>query len=116
MADKVRIKAEIERRLSELSDACVGQRYAYQSLLEFIGSLPEETVKGFTFKAIPRLLDMIPPSVRAKTYIGKLSDTLENEGYHTDAKIVRETIRIMNGDKVGMATMDEESVNMFLNQ
>ena len=42
MTDKEKILAEIEKRLAGLSDGCVGQRYAYQTLKEFINSLPEE--------------------------------------------------------------------------
>ena len=54
---------------------------------------------------------MIEPTGRAKAYIAKLADALEVEGYSTDAKIVRESLKIMNGEKVPMATMDEESVS-----
>lgn len=38
------------------------------------------------------------------------------EGYITDAKIVRESINLMNGEKVPMATMDEESVSEDLGE
>ena len=58
------------------------------------------------FKALPRLLDMIQPSDRAKYYCGRLADALEREGYTTDAKIVREIFRMMDGERVAMATMD----------
>lgn len=44
MTDKEKIRAEIESRLKRLTDGCVGQRYAYRTLLEFIDSLPEEPV------------------------------------------------------------------------
>ncbi len=70
----------------------------------------------FTFKAIPRLLEMIEPTDRAKAYIAKLADILEVEGYSTDAKIVRECLKIMNGEKVPMATMDEEPVSEELEE
>lgn len=84
----------------------------FAHLLSFIDSLQEEPVnKGYTFKSIPRLLDMIQPSDRAKAYVAKLADSLDEQGYHTDAKIVRESIKIMNGEKVAMATMDEEPVS-----
>lgn len=74
--------------------------------------IKEEPVsERFAFKAIPRLLEMIEPTDRAKSYIAKLADTLEVEGYLTDAKIVRESLKIMNGEKVPMATMDEEPVS-----
>ena len=83
----------------------------------YIDSLQEEPVKDrFAFKVIPRLLDMIEPTDRAKAYIAKLADTLEVEGYSTDAKIVRESLKIMNGEKVPMATMDEEPVSEELNE
>lgn len=68
----------------------------------------------FAFKAIPRLLEMIEPTDRAKAYIAKLADALEVEGYSTDAKIVMESLKIMNGEKVPMATMDEEPVSEWL--
>ena len=83
-----------------------------EGMVEYRNSLQEEPVsKIFTFKAIPRLLEMIKPTDRAKAYITKLADTLEVEGYLTDAKIVRERIKIMNGEKVSMATMDGEPVS-----
>ena len=71
----------------------------------------EPVSERFAFKAIPRLLEMIEPTDRAKAYIEKLADALEVEGYLTDAKIVRESLKIMNGEKVAMATMDEEPVS-----
>jgi hypothetical protein len=64
----------------------------------------------FTFTSLPRLLDRIKPTDRAKWYSSRLADALEKEGYITDAKIVRESIKLMNGEKVPMATMDEEPV------
>lgn len=63
--------------------------------------------KDFTFKSIPRILEMVEPSERAKSYCEELAKSLENECYLTDAKIVRESIKMMNGEKVSMATMDE---------
>ena len=64
--------------------------------------------KEYTFKVIPRLLGMIQPTDRAKSYCQKLIDSLEQEGYSTDAKIVRDCLKQMNGEKVAMATMDEQ--------
>ena len=79
--------------------------------------LVEEPVsERFAFKAIHRLLEMIEPTDRVKAYIAKLADALEVEGYHTDAKIVRESLKIMNGEKVPMATMDEEPVSEDLGE
>ena len=64
--------------------------------------------KEYTFKSIPRLLDMIEPTERAKAYSKKLIKTLTEEGYHTDAKIVGECLKQMNGEVVAMAVMDEQ--------
>ena len=63
--------------------------------------------KEYTFKSLPRLLEMVEPTERAKAYCLKLIDTLVKEGYVTDAKIVGECLKIMNGEKVALATMDE---------
>ena len=64
--------------------------------------------KVYTFKAIPRLLGLIQPSARAKSYCQKLIASLEQEGYSTDAKIVRGYLKRMNGETIAMATMDEQ--------
>ena len=64
--------------------------------------------KEYTFKSLPRLLDMIEPTSKAKAYCQKLIDTLVKEGYATDAKIVGERLKIMNGEDVPMAIMDEK--------
>ena len=61
--------------------------------------------KEYTFKSIPRLLDMIEPTERAKAYCQRLMDALKKEGYHTDAKIVGECLKQMNGEHVAMAVM-----------
>ena len=92
-----------------------GHCWLDEQRIEAIGmavkALQEEPVsERFAFKAIPRLLEMIEPTDRAKAYIAKLADTLELEGYSTDAKIVMESLKIMNGEKVAMATMDEKPV------
>jgi len=63
--------------------------------------------KEYTFKPLPRLLDMIEPTSKAKAYCQKLIDILVKEGYATDAKIVGESLKIMNGEDVPMAIMDE---------
>jgi hypothetical protein len=72
--------------------------------------------KEYTFKSIPRLLDMIEPSEKAKFYCQKLIDTLTKEGYNTDVKIVDECLKRMNGEKVGMATMDEKKQSPKFNE
>ena len=84
--------------------------YAFaKDLLDWLERQGKETSeKEFTFKALPRLLEMMEVSDRAKAYTEKLAVALDNEGYHTDAKIVRESIKIMNGEEVPMATMDEQ--------
>ena len=64
--------------------------------------------KEYTFKSLPRLLDMIEPTSKAKAYCQKLIDTLEKEGYTTDAKIVGECLKKMNGEDIPMAIMDEK--------
>ena len=88
-----------------------------QTCISVLFSLKEEPVsERFTFKAIPRLLEMIEPTDRAKAYIAKLADILEVEGYSTDAKIVMESLKIMNGEKVPMATMDEEPLSEELDK
>lgn len=95
------------------------KRWAYISVLlnldnscNFGKNSQEEPVSDrFVFKAIPRLLEMIESSERAKSYVTKLADAFDVEGYHTDAEIVRESLKMMNGEKVAMATMDEEPVS-----
>ena len=62
----------------------------------------------YTFNSIPRLLEMIKPTGRAKAYCQKLIDSLLQEGYATDAKIVSDCLKQMNGEKVAMATIDEQ--------
>lgn len=64
--------------------------------------------KEYTFKAIPRLLELMQPTSRAKSYCQKLIDSLEQEGYSADAKIVRGRLKLMEGETVAMATMDEQ--------
>lgn len=66
------------------------------------------TNKEYTFKAIPRLLEMIQQTYKAKSYCQKLIDSFEQEGYIADANIVRDCLKQMNGEKVAMATMDEQ--------
>lgn len=78
---------------------------------EYFNIVTEEkqgTQKEYTFKSIPRLLDMIEPTSSAKVYCQKLIDTLVKEGYTIDAKIVEDCLKQMNGEAVPMATMDEQ--------
>lgn len=65
-------------------------------------------VKEYAFKSLPRLLDMIESTSKAKTYCQKLIDSLVKEGYITDAKMVEKCLKRMNGEDVPMAIMDEK--------
>lgn len=65
----------------------------------------------YIFNSIPRLLEMIKPTDRAKSYCQKLIDSLLQEGYITDANIVSNCLKQMNDEKVAMATMDEQDLN-----
>lgn len=86
-----------------------GKTFALTAIRVLLDSMQKEPAsERFAFKAIPRLLEMIELTDRAKAYVAKLVDALEKEGYVTDAKIVRESLMIMKGEKVVMATMDEE--------
>ena len=79
------------------------------SLKDMVAWLEKQSKKKeYTFKSIPRLLNMIVPSEKAKSYCQKLIDTLTKEGYDTDAKIVADYLKQMNGEGVAMATMDED--------
>lgn len=116
MIDKEKIRKEVERLKSQLlRGSCLEancKEEAYNEVLAILDTLQEEPVGDkLVFEAIPRLLEMVGATDRAKAYTAKLADTLESEGYHTDAKIVRENIKLMNGEKVPMATMDKESVS-----
>ena len=119
--DKIREKVEELQEQAEYNyDICttqhemqfwLGEQSVLTKLKEYIDSLQEKPIKDrFVFKAIPRLLDMIEPTDKAKSYVAKLADAFDSEGYYTDAKIVRESLKIMNDEKVPMATMDEEPV------
>jgi hypothetical protein len=117
-----KIRAEIERRIEDIKamdfyDQLDSHRKEIvdilNELLSFIDSIQKDSVnkERFFFKALLRLLEMIEPTERAEYYIAKLAYSLGKEGYATDAKLVRETIKIMNGEKVGLAVMDEKPVS-----
>ena len=98
---------ELDREISQCGDILSFINSIRETSESSDASIPENTGKDrLAFKALPRLLDMIQPSDRAKYYCVRLADALEREGYTTDAKIVRETVRMMDGEKVAMATMD----------
>ena len=71
--------------------------------------LEKQGEKEFTFKSIPRLLEMVEPTDRAKSYCQKLIDSLVKERYGTDAKIVEGVLKGWNGEYVPMAIMDEQN-------
>lgn len=77
---------------------------------QMIAWLEKQDKNRYIFKSIPRLLEMIKPTDRAKSYCQKLIDSLLQEGYITDAKIVSNCLKQMNGETVAMATMDEKPV------
>lgn len=93
---------------SNISDMALKADHITRKQLESWLEKQEFVNKEYTFKAIPRLLEMIQPTDRAKSYCQKLIDSLEQEGYSTDAKIVTDWLKTMNGEKVAMATMDEQ--------
>ena len=91
----------------ETKSHCWGK--SVNKILAWLEKQGEQKPKDkYTFKSIPRLLDMIEPTDRAKSYCKKLIDSLQTEGYVTDAKIVSDCLKQMNGEKVAMATMDEQ--------
>ena len=76
----------------------------------------ENQHKPFTFKALPRLLEMVDRNERSISYSNKLAEALKNEGYTLDSNIVKESIKLMSGEDVPLATMDEkESTKSNLN-
>jgi hypothetical protein len=79
----------------------------YDDVLAWLEKQGEQ--KPYTFNAIPRLLEMIKPTDKAKAYCQKLIDSLEEEGYKKDAKIVDGFLKQWNGEEVPMATMDEQN-------
>ena len=120
---------QLRAKIAALQDATMDENKNFRSAYDegkfdalsavdaLLDSLQEKPIKDrFVFKAIPRLLDMIEPTDKAKSYVAKLADAFDSEGYYTDAKIVRESLKIMNGEKVPMATMDEEPVSEELEE
>ena len=105
------VKADIERQVLVISNhgqAFAGyissvlspkhiKQWAYIDDLLKLSNVERIGKDCIVFKSIPRLLDMLEPTDRVKWYADKLADALEKEGYSTDAKIVRESIKIMNG-------------------
>ena len=115
------LKESEDERILEIIKHCIESRYLHTSTIKGISQKQcfawlekqgeqKSVDKEYTFKAIPRLLDMMEPTEKAKAYCQKLIDTLKKEGYHTDAKIVGECLRGMNGENVAMAVMDEQPI------
>lgn len=106
-----KIRKELIFYLQEEIPQCSIQEHA-DKMKEFITWLEKQGKNKFkdryTFNSIPRLLEMVKPTDRAKAYCQKLVDSLLQEGYATDAKIVSNCLKQMNGEKVAMATMDEQ--------
>ena len=93
-----------DKLIKELGEYKV--KYTQEVLSQYLEKQGKQ--KEYTFKSIPRLLDMIEPSDRAKAYCQKLIGALVREGYAADAKIVEECLKKMNGEDVPMAVMDEK--------
>ena len=75
---------------------------------QYMAKLGQPKIKFFIFKAIPRLLEMLPVSKRAISYCEMLAEQFEKEGYEVDAKLLRERIEIMKGNKLPKyVVMDE---------
>lgn len=101
-------ESENERTRKELIDFVKSRLAGFPQCKKYIAWLDKQgEQKEYTFKSLPRLLNMIEPTSKAKAYCQKLIDSLVKEGYYTDAKIVGECIKKMNGEKVSLATMDE---------
>lgn len=105
-----RIRKELIAFLKEnLETGRADETWSMSGLERWIAWLEKQgEQKEYTFKSLPRLLDMIEPTSKAKAYCQKLIDALVKEGYTTDAKIVGECLKAMNGENVPMAIMDEK--------
>ena len=118
------IREEIERRIANFNtlhntavlrkdtdgvariDCALGQ---LQHLLSFLDTLQEPD--GLHFLPMVRLVEMIRTDEwcdRGKRYTEKIVSALENEGYSTDARLVRNHIKYMDGEDVPRATMDKQ--------
>lgn len=84
------------------------------TMISWVRSQGVNAKDSFVFKSLPRILEMITtPDDRAIFYCTRLAETLENEGYLVDSRIIRESIKMMKGEEVPMATMDEEEQVVF---
>ena len=80
--------------------------------------LPKEIVKieqdnsdSLQFSSILRLIDMIDIAqwnkYNGESYCNKLAVALDRLGYFKDARLVREHIKMKNGENIAMATQDK---------
>ena len=72
---------------------------------------------GLHFSPMLRLLGMIinkDPSDRKRIegYTKKLIDNLKEEGFDDDARVAEDYLKALNGEPVGMATMDEVELKL----
>ena len=86
----------------------------FSELYDFVEELKNKK-KRFSFKSLPRLIDMLEPTAKAQKYCAKLIEQLKGEGYDTDAKIVNECLMTMQGEEVAMAVMDEDNSRFLPN-
>lgn len=81
------------------------------SIDTMISWVENQSVDGkdsLVFKTLPHLLRLITPDDRAIFYCTRLAESLESEGYLVDSRIIKESIKMMKGEEVPLATMDEE--------
>lgn len=97
---------EVAKTVVSRDGTLYGKKYNCREWIAWLEKQGKQ--KEYTFKSIPRLLDMIEPTSKAKAYCQKLINTLKEEGYNTDAKIVEEVLKGWNGENVPMAVMDEQ--------
>jgi rubrerythrin len=62
--------------------------------------------KNAKFTSILRILEALPFNRRTEVYVEKLIESLKNEGYVIDAKLVEEKLKWLRGEDIPMATMD----------
>lgn len=112
------IRAEIERLMNDCTldeDYKAAYKFSLYRLMRFLDTLQEQD--GLHFLPMVRLVEMIRTDEwcdRGKRYAEKLVSALENEGYSTDARLVRNHIKYMDGEDVPMATMDKQDPEVDL--
>lgn len=104
------IRKDLIEFVRQYGDNYYGQ-FSKASAISWLKKQGEQKSKDkFTFDSIPYLLGMINPTVKAKKYCQKLIYSLRQEGYVTDANILSDYLKLMNGEEVAMATMDGKQV------